>query len=207
MDVQSAQSTRELLESLREAIGLQPMAPEMGPILDATGRCIARFGVSRMTAADVCAEAGISRATFYRRVESAPQIVALYLLREMYGLTNQLVAGLQPPVTPEKVASGLLAAYQLVSSNQAIAKIIETEPELVGGLLLRHSGNLVPLATGAIVTVLKRGVTDGTLRKVNPQLTAEWLSRLFISLLTTPPSTKNIEAYIHELVVPWLQPA
>lgn len=183
------------------------MAPEMGPILDATGRCIARFGVSRMTAADVCAEAGISRATFYRRVESAPQVIALYLLREMHGITNRLAAELQPPVTPEKVASGLLAAWQLVSGTPAIVKIIETEPELVGGLLIRHSGALLPLGTGAIVTVLKRGIADGTLRKkINPQLTAEWLSRMFISLLATPPATKNIEAYIHELVVPWLRP-
>lgn len=78
-------------------------------VLNAAKACYLRLGVAKTTAADIAAEAGISRATVYRRFPSHEDIFIAVLARESLEMGETCTARLQGITDPtEYVVEGML---------------------------------------------------------------------------------------------------
>jgi AcrR family transcriptional regulator len=141
-------------------------------LLDATAAAIARWGLSETTLERVAAEAGMSRATIYRRGVTREQLIA--------ALTEQAADSFRTAMWPALTGPGT-AAQRLHTALTAICIAADAHLPLLAGLFLAHGevfhrpgpdALLVDVFAEPFERLLRDGAADGTLRAVPPTLTA-----------------------------------
>lgn len=88
-------------------------------ILESTLRCVALFGIERMTMADVARDAGVGRATVFRRFESKDELIRRAFAFELTRIVEKL--------------TGTIAAFsdpcdQLIELTVEAVRIAQTHP-------------------------------------------------------------------------------
>lgn len=140
--------------------------------MTATEAAIARWGLHALTLERIAAEAGMSRATIYRRAVSVEQLVAV--------LADRVAGAFRDAVWPA-VVSALPGAKRLAAALWATCELADAHLALLGGMFL--SGEQVfhrPGPDAVIVDVfaepferiLRDGAADGSLRVASPAITA-----------------------------------
>lgn len=83
--------TRKAGNLLAGALSARPVERDASDtaILEATLRCLARYGMERMTVEDVARTAGVGRATVFRRFESKDDLIRQALARELQRLVAE----------------------------------------------------------------------------------------------------------------------
>jgi AcrR family transcriptional regulator len=141
-------------------------------LLDATTAAIARWGLSETTLERVAAEAGMSRATIYRRGVTREQLVA--------ALTERAADTFRAAMWPALTGPGT-AAQRLHTALIAICTAADAYLPLLAGLFLAHGevfhrpgpdALLVDVFADPFERLLRDGAADGTLRTVPPTITA-----------------------------------
>jgi len=178
-------------------------------LVDAALRCLARWGMAKTTLDDVAREAGIGRATLYRRFpggrESLMQeVVAVETARFLRRL-DQRVAAVDS--VEDLIVAGIVEAATTLASHEAFQYLLTHEPEAI----LPH------LAFGEMDAVLRQvSAYAGPL--LEPWLAdaetaarvAEWLARIVLSYVCTAPapSAGDIcdEAWVRHLVGVYVLP-
>ena len=87
-----AESVIALLERLPPRPG-----PSMARLLDATERCLARYGIRRTSMTDIAREMHVARTTLYRQVSSVEEAVALVASRQLHRFLDDLLSLLSSP--------------------------------------------------------------------------------------------------------------
>lgn len=102
-------------------------------LVDAAGACLARWGVTKTTVADLASEAGCSRATVYRTFPGGKnQIMALYGLSELQGFfagASDLVAAAD--TLEDALVDVIAAAANGLADHQGFQFMLSHEPGLV----------------------------------------------------------------------------
>lgn len=147
-------------------------------LLDATGQAISRWGLREVTLERIAAEAGLSRATMYRRGVTRDELVD--------ALTVQAADTYQRAVLPALAQPGS-ARDRLAAALEALCRTADEHLELLGGLFLAGGEVFHQPGPDAMVIdvfaepferLLRDGALDGTLRPLPPTLTATVLFNL-----------------------------
>jgi AcrR family transcriptional regulator len=206
--------------SVLPPVRLTPPPAALDHYLDATARCFVRYGVRRTSVQDVAQELGVNRTTVYRQVGTVEQQAMLLLVRDAHRLLAALPArwgmeadegggagqGWQGPVSPRTVIDLMAAVVRRAREHPVLAKVLADEPDLVGTYVTRDSGALIGLVTGMLRPMLESAVASGAIARRDPVVLAEWLVRITVSLILTPPPVEAAE-FLAEILLPALATA
>lgn len=172
---------------------LERLPPRPGPaldrLLDATERCLVRFGIRRTSMTDIAREMHVARTTLYRQVGSVEEAVALVASRQLHRVLDGLLAHLSVPggASAEGFVQAVAWAVRFARVNPVSRRVLEAEPDLLGSLLAR---DLRPLATqiaDSLVPVVRGAMDAGLVGGDAPDLVAHWLVRVVAVLVVLPP--------------------
>lgn len=144
-------------------------------LVDATAAAIARWGLPETTLERVAAEAGLSRATIYRRGVTREQLIA--------ALTDRAAETFRAALLPALAGSGT-AAERLQAALAAVCATADEHLHLLAGMFLAHGeifhqpgphAMVVDVFAEPFERLLRDGAVDGTLRALPPTVTASVL--------------------------------
>jgi len=147
-------------------------------LLDATAAAITRWGLGEVTLDRVAAEAGMSRATIYRRGVTREQLVEALTIEAADTYTRAMLPALSAPGT---------ARERLELALQALCDAADEHLHLLAGMFLAHGEVFHQPGPEALVVdvfaepferLLRDGAADGTLRDLPPAITATALFNL-----------------------------
>ncbi len=147
-------------------------------LVDATAATITRWGLAEVTLDRVAAEAGLSRATIYRRGVTRDDLIAALTLEALDTYNRSMLPALSAPGT---------ARERLELALRALCTAADDHLHLLAGMFLAHGEVFHQPGPDAMVVdvfaepferLLHDGAADGTLRALSPTITATVLFNL-----------------------------
>ncbi len=168
--------------------GLPPKPDaSLEPYLDAAEVCVQRYGWSRTSPKDIAREAGVERTTIYRNLGKKEQIFRLLIAREVHRIIERATAvDLDGRQGHEVVIELTASTVEEVLANPVLSKILDDEPELVGGFLERGLPDIVERFSSALSPAVALAMETGILAKGDPVALTEWVVRVGITLILAP---------------------
>jgi AcrR family transcriptional regulator len=173
-------------------------------LLEATYRCVERFGMAKTTIDDIVKESGVSRATIYRQfVGGRDELLLETVGWEVANYFTRLADEVRDaPSLAGLLEHGLTFAHRSITEHAVLAKILQTEPERLLPLLTTESAKTLPFIADFLLPYLRREAADGRLRPgVDLERAAEYLARSILSLIGAPGSWDLSDpAQVHSVV-------
>ncbi len=147
-------------------------------LVDATAAAITRWGLGEVTLDRIATEAGMSRATIYRRGVTRDELVAALTLEAADTYRRAILPALAQPGT---------ARERLRAALEALCDTADDHLHLLAGMFLAHGevfhqpgpdALLVDVFAEPFERLLRDGATDGSLRHLSPTVTATVLFNL-----------------------------
>lgn len=147
-------------------------------LLDATAAAITKWGLNAVTLDRVAAEAGMSRATIYRRGVSREDLVAALTISAADTYNRAILPAISSPGS---------AHERLELALQALCEAADDHLHLLAGMFLAHGEVFHRQGPDALVVdvfaqpferLLRDGAEDGSLRDLPPEITATALFNL-----------------------------
>ncbi|HUI49904.1 MAG TPA: TetR/AcrR family transcriptional regulator [Acidimicrobiia bacterium] len=158
-------------------------------LLEATYRCVERFGLGKTTIDDIVKASGVSRATIYRQFPGGRDELLLETVGwELANYFNRLADQVRDaPSLEDLLAEGLQFAHRSVNQHAVLRKVMDTEPERLLPLLTTESAKTLPFIADFLLPYLRREAAAGRLRPgVDIDRAAEYLARSILSLIGAP---------------------
>lgn len=146
-----------------------------------------RVGIKRAVMGRVAKDAGVGRATLYRRFPDKAGLVDAVLqrkLRKDLAALEETMAAIDDPA--ERLVEGFVATHELIRTDRLLARLVESEPETVLPLFTVQGGGALELAKAFLIGQLTAlDLPPG----VDLEIAAELPVRLLHSLMLTPGGT------------------
>lgn len=185
---------------------LPPVPPaDLDPYLDAAARCFERYGIKRTTVPDAADEAGVSRATFYRRVGTIADAARMLLAREVHRLLTTLTPELRDLGCAEDLVGIASRVIGFVRDDPVFQKVLADEVDLVGPFVVEELPRLLGRVADVVAPLLADAMERGALAPTDPRILAEWLVRATVSVVLAPPPG-DVEAFLEPVLLPALRP-
>jgi AcrR family transcriptional regulator len=150
-------------------------------LLDAAVEQFARFGYMETSHADIAAEAGIGRTTFYEYFSSKEELLVDLVATRVPELMGELVAEIPPGLTPEDELAELTARMVEFVGTDHLGLLLHQEvPRLSDAAQARIAESHVNLST-AFADIYRRGVADGVFREMPPRLAVRLMYQLIMT--------------------------
>ncbi|MFP5328116.1 MAG: TetR/AcrR family transcriptional regulator [Acidimicrobiia bacterium] len=153
-------------------------------VLDATNRCISRWGVAKTTLEDVAREAGCSRASVYRAFPGGKDALVQRLVqRELTEFFTRIDSRLAAAGSLEDlVVSGIVEASTAVLDHVALQYLLQFEPEaILPHVSFTRFDEVLATATDFAAPHLERWLDPQQARR-----SAEWVTRVVVSYVMCP---------------------
>lgn len=180
-------------------------------ILNAAKACYLRLGVAKTTAADIAAEAGISRATLYRRFPSHEDIFIAVLARdsmEMVGHCEARLRGIEDPT--ERMVEGFLFCLDEIPRRPLHAHLFESETSHWVLSQALPAARLHDICVGMLRDAL--GVTEKNIEadlRGDIDDLGEWILRALISYAMVPShrarNRDEMRHFLHAMLDPTIK--
>jgi len=170
--------------------GRRSASPYRERIIDATLACLARHGTLKTTVEDIARGAGVSRATVYRVFPGGrDEILGAVVDTEMARLFSALGVKLgEADDLEDALVSGIVEASSRLRNHQALAYLVEHEPEMVlGHLAFDESDRLLGAASRFTAPFLARWMSPMEAGRV-----AEWATRIVLSFAVSPSAETDL---------------
>jgi AcrR family transcriptional regulator len=178
--------------------------------LDAAAACYLRLGVARTTANDIAREAGVSRATLYRRHGSHEAIFLAVLHRESVAMAADARDHLdQLSVTDpaEAALEGMMFAIGQIRTRPVHAAVFGGESAAyAAGQAIRMEA-LQRIGEAGVRPLVIRGVGEGTLSEDDVEDLVDWILRILISYAAVPGDGGRRPEEIRRQLTSWFLPA
>ena len=196
----------------------RPAAPEQGSatarIVDATLRCVARWGITKTTVDDVAREAGVGRATLYRlfpggREALLDTVVAAETGRFFDRLDERLV-GVKS--LEELLVVAISEAAATLGGHPAFQFLLAHEPETILPHLTFQRMDAVLRAVATFGAPYLSPWLEGEDAPETAARASEWLARLVISYLIAPSTdvdlgdADSVRHLVRTYILPGLTP-
>jgi AcrR family transcriptional regulator len=194
------------------------VGPVTGPvaerIVDATLRCVARWGVAKTTLDDVAREAGCGRATLYRLMPGGRDgLFDAVVATEASRVWSRISRRAQAEAGLEDVLVGVIAeSARVLSSHAALRFLIAHEPEALLPHLAFHRmtcvlGTVGALGAPLLAPWLAPGDNDASSAEAAARA-AEWVARIVLSYVTSPAPDVDLcdEVSVRRLVRGFVMP-
>jgi AcrR family transcriptional regulator len=168
-------------------------------ILEATARCLGRWGIAKTTVDDLARDAGVSRATVYRYFPGGKdQLVLAVGIYEEGRFYARLAPLLEDAATlADALTLAISEASRFLRDHEVLATLLEHEPEkILPYLAFDRIGPLLYRTTAFLSPYLERFVEPADVAPI-----AEWATRLVLSFwlepsarfeLTTPAGARHL---------------
>jgi AcrR family transcriptional regulator len=179
-------------------------------LVEAAGRCIARWGIRKTSLDDVAREAGVSRATVYRVFPGGKdRVVEAVFGHEIGRVLHEVRADLVAARTLEELLiSGITATLRLTVHHEVVASVVRHEPELVLPHFAFHQlDRVLALADTLCRPHLSRFLPDAEVRPA-----AELLARVVLTFgfrratWVDPDDPASIRRLVRTYLLPALTP-
>jgi len=179
--------------------------PGLDRLLDATERCLARYGIRRTSMTDIAREMHVARTTLYRQVGSVEEAVALVASRQLHRVLDDLLSHLSAPggASVAGFVEAVAGTVRFARQNPVSRRVLDDEPEILGSLL---ASDLRPYATQvaeALVPLVRSAMDAGLIGGDDPLLVAQWLVRVVAVLVVLPPE-HDLDAMVEYALSPLL---
>ncbi|MEM9256537.1 MAG: TetR/AcrR family transcriptional regulator [Pseudomonadota bacterium] len=187
---------------------MAPTATTQHVILNAAKACYLRLGVAKTTAADIAKEAGVSRATLYRRFPSHNDIFLAVLARdswEMVEASKKHLAGITDPA--EHMIEGLLYVLDEIVRRPLHAHLFAQAGESWALSQVLSTDDMRDLSLQMILAM------PGMPASLDPQteekfaFLAEWILRILTSYAASPSQLARNRDDMRRLLQTTLEPA
>ncbi len=184
-----------VVEWAPEAAGLLRAPSETGiraRAVQATLRCLARYGASKTTIDDVAREAGYSRATLYRafpggKDELLDTVVRSEVSRFFATIERQMQ---EADDLEELLVAAISVAVAEIEGHEALSFLLRHEPELVWPrVAFSELDRVLGLAATFMEPHLARRLDLEDARRVG-----EWVARVVVSNVVCPPARGSLDA-------------
>ncbi len=167
-----------LLTATIEPIELESDASE-AKIVDATLRCLARYGYAKTTVDDIAREAGVSRATVYRLIGGKSQLFDRALIWEVTRIRDR-AARLAQDITDlaDRVTTIFVATSRELLAHEVVTTLLSHEAEAIVSYCAVHGEAIVQAAADVFAPLFTGQVTPQHARTI-----AEFLARITISTI------------------------
>ena len=165
-------------------------------ILDAARDVFEQYGARRANVEDVARAAGISRSTLYRAYPNKDALLDAVLMRQFDAFLAELdrvASGLAPR---EAVVECFTRGIALTREIPLLARLVETEPEIITGVGASSHSSLVLRAADQVARTLRR--SGATMPDDELHVVAELMLRLAYTYLLNPCG--NLDVTDHEAV-------
>lgn len=153
-------------------------------ILDAAQQVFEQYGARRANVEDVARAAGVSRSTLYRAFPNKEALLEAVLFRQFDAFLAELdkVASGLPP--REAVVECFTAGVALTREIPLLARLVETEPEIITGVGAGSHSSLILGAADQVATTLRR--SGATMPDDELHVVAELMLRVAYTYLLNP---------------------
>jgi AcrR family transcriptional regulator len=176
-------------------------------IIEATLRCVARWGIAKTTLDDVAREAGCGRATIYRTFSGGKgSLLTATLRRELQRYITTIddaVRGVDS--LEEMLVAGIAAASEFISGHEPLRFLMAHEPDAVLPLIAFDKlSRVFDAAAACVAPHLARFLPDHEVPRA-----AEWVTRVVLTYTFNPAPSIDLrnEADTRRLVRTYLLPA
>ncbi len=163
-------------------------------ILEAARLLLIEFGIRRTSLDDIARTAGVGRATLFRRFPSREALMRSLASRE----AQRSIAAVDAQVTaiedPEEfLTAGALAVIHEITGNELLQRLLVTDAEEMLPLLTSRSTAILTMGRAYMAGQLQRLIDHGGLVAPDPDVIAELLARLVLSLAVNPHGVLPLE--------------
>lgn len=151
-------------------------------ILDATIRCLSRYGLKRMTVTDVATEAGVGRATIFRHFETKEELVRRAFAWELSNIAERFhdaLGGLDNSF--ERAVEWIVESVRVVRTHPVARRLVEDD----AALPLLQDNQVVQMLNASVRHELEL-VTRNAGADFDIDIAAEMIVRFFASVWLTP---------------------
>jgi AcrR family transcriptional regulator len=175
-------------------------------VVEATLRCIGRWGTAKTTIDDIAREAGCSRATIYRLFAGGKEAVLAAVARtEIERFLAGLAERMQPAETMEDaLVAGIAEAGRRIRDHAALQFLLANEPEtIVPHLAFKQAEALLGRASAFGAPYLARWLDLADALRA-----AEWAARVVLSFGSCPTPEVDLadEASVRRFVATFMLP-
>ncbi len=169
--------------------GIARPPASMDPLLDATERCVSRYGLRRASMTDLAREMNVARTTLYRQVGSVEEALVLAGAR----IANRFLDDVEAAMLGGKALSDacvdvIVRGGATRIENPLLRRFFEHEPEAVGEWISRGGIQLmVHRLSELALPMVKMAIDTQQLRQTDPELAADLLARTAIMTVMSPP--------------------
>lgn len=195
--------------------GGQASDPVSESILDAALREFMDYGLRRTNVDVVARQAGVSRATLYRRFENKDVLVQAVLVRECRRFFTSIVEAVDGlPTARERLVEGFTVGVRYARHDRLLSRLLASDPEALLPYLTVNGGLVVAVARDFLVgqaDQLPGG--DQPVDGREPAGVAELFVRLAISFTLTPDSCipldtdEDVRAFARSYLAVLMEPA
>lgn len=173
-------------------------------IADAAGDLYARFGVRRVSIADVARAAKVSKATVYRYVSGKRSLLELYAARESGKMLLEAASRASGGPGTEAFVSAATQVIIAIREHPVFAKVAADEPEVIAETLVDPTlaGHMVAIVDMLAPVAEAAGIAA-------PRTSVEAVLRLGLTILLLPPTDAaggDLVGSVAALIRPQLRP-
>jgi AcrR family transcriptional regulator len=154
-------------------------------IIEATLRCVERWGLAKTSLEDVAVAADLSRATVYRHFPGGRDELVQEALRfEVEQFLSRVACEVSDDRGIEaKLVHALITGHRALDEHRLLHQVLSTEREA----LLSELAAIEPFMLAEVQAEMRRNLDDAELRPgVDPDDAADYLARIFFSYVGSP---------------------
>jgi len=183
-------------------------------VTDAALVCFGRYGIAKTTMEDVARQAGISRATLYRQVQSREDLVHATIraeARRITGLVEDATSGAS--TTPDLLAAVLHVFAAELAEHEVLNSLLETEPEQIVARLSEDQPYVLEMIAALCGPPIRASIAAGELDRSDPDATVDYVSRMLLLFAVERSSHVDLDTIegcrdivTHEMLTGWRAP-
>lgn len=156
-------------------------------LLDSALSAFLDFGIKRTSMGEIARRAGISPATLYRRYESKNELVEAVGVREAQRYVTDIDERVRAVTEPgEHLVEIFVAFVTTIAGNELLRRLLSTEPEIILPRLTTEAGPILAVGRAYLAEKLRELQVSAPVPEFDPDLVAEIMARLALSLALTP---------------------
>lgn len=187
--VTESQALGPLLAAAEERVD-----PYAERILEAARQQFMAFGLRRTSLDDIARAAKVSRATLFRRFPNREALLLALVAREAQRSIAAVDAQLASIEDPEAfLLAGALGVIRQITGNGLVQRLLVTDTEQMLRLFTVDSGPILTMGRGYIAGHLRRLCDEGAPIVGDPDVVAEILARITLSLTLNPEGTLRLD--------------
>lgn len=150
-------------------------------LLDAARELIAEIGYTDMSHADITAEVGIGRTTFYEHFSSKEDVLVELVRRDLPPMTEEIVEAVDASLPPDEHLEELTRRMVEFVGTDHVGLILHTEvprlsPEAQRAISEAHRG-----IASEFAGVYRQGVESGAFRSIPPRLVGRMMDQIIMA--------------------------